>query len=198
MIRFINVKFVKSASKQSQFIFDDQPQVALVGRSNVGKSSLINMLTNQSKLAKTSSTPGRTRLVNYFDVNGEFYLVDLPGYGFASASKEIRDQWNTTLDEYFENTSNLKLVLVLLDARRVPSELDVMMIDYLVDRDIPYTIVLTKTDKLSRSEYNNTKQQIIKTIRHSESVMIKTSAVKKVGIPEITALIDKRINDILD
>ena len=130
-MRLINFKFVKSASKPSEFIVDELPQVAIVGRSNVGKSSLINMLANNKKMAKTSSTPGRTRLVNYFDIDGKVYLVDLPGYGFAQASKEIKKEWDRVLDDYFNNTHNLKLVLLLIDSRHLPSELDVMMLNYL-------------------------------------------------------------------
>lgn len=192
-MRLINFKFIKSASKPAEFLTDELPQIAIVGRSNVGKSSLINMLANNKNMAKTSSTPGRTRLVNYFEVNKEFYLVDLPGYGFAKASKEQKDSWDSVLDNYFNNTHNLKLVLALIDSRHLPTDLDVMMIDYLVDRNIPYQIVLTKTDKLSRNELNNNIRKISDYIRHSKDIMITTSSEKKLGREEIAIAIEQAI-----
>ena len=194
-MRLINFKFIKSASKPAEFLTDELPQIAIVGRSNVGKSSLINMLANNKNMAKTSSTPGRTRLVNYFEVNKEFYLVDLPGYGFAKASKEQKDSWDSVLDNYFNNTHNLKLVLALIDSRHLPTDLDVMMIDYLVDRNIPYQIVLTKTDKLSRNELNNNIRKISDYIRHSKDIMITTSSEKKLGREEIAIAIEQAIKE---
>ena len=195
-MRLINFKFVKSASKPAEFIVDELPQVAIVGRSNVGKSSLINMLANNKKMARTSGTPGRTRLVNYFDIDGKLYLVDLPGYGFAQASKTIKKEWDRVLDDYFNNTHNLKLVLVLIDSRHLPSELDVMMINYLVELNIPYQIVLTKADKLSRSQLNNSINDISNHIRHNKSMFIATSADKKMGGEQIADAIEKAITDI--
>lgn len=192
-MRLINFKFVKSASKPSEFIVDELPQVAIVGRSNVGKSSLINMLANNKKMAKTSSTPGRTRLVNYFDIDGKVYLVDLPGYGFAQASKSIKKEWDRVLDDYFNNTHNLKLVLLLIDSRHLPSELDVMMLNYLVELNIPYQIILTKTDKLSRNELNKNINDISNHIRHNKSMFIATSADKKIGCEQIAESISNAI-----
>jgi GTP-binding protein len=194
-MRLINFKFVKSASKPNEFIVDELPQVAIVGRSNVGKSSLINMLANNKKMAKTSSTPGRTRLVNYFDIDGKVYLVDLPGYGFAQASKSIKQEWDRVLDDYFNNTHNLKLVLLLIDSRHLPSELDVMMLNYLVELNIPYQIVLTKADKLSKSQLNKNITDISNHIRHNKSMFIATSADKKQGAEQIAMAIDKAISN---
>lgn len=190
-MRLINFKFIKSASKPSEFIFDELPQIAVVGRSNVGKSSLINMLANNKKLAKTSSTPGRTRLVNYFEIDKKMYLVDLPGYGFAKAGKQVKKEWDNVLDDYFNNTNNLKLVLVLLDSRHLPSELDQMMINYLVELQIPYKIVLTKTDKLSKSQLNNNIKDISNCIRHNQNMFVATSADKKIGADLIAEIFDK-------
>ena len=153
------------------------------------------MLANNKNMAKTSSTPGRTRLVNYFCVNNEFYLVDLPGYGFAKASKAEKESWDSVLDNYFNNTHNLKLVLVLLDSRHIPTQLDVMMIDYLVSREIPYQIVLTKADKLSNNEYFKNVRDISNAIRHSKDIMIKTSAEKKLGVQAIADAIENAIKD---
>jgi len=189
-IRFINVKFIKSASKKDEFIIDELPQVAIVGRSNVGKSSLINLLTNNSKMAKTSSMPGRTRLVNYFNVNNEMYLVDLPGYGFAKASKNLTSAWDSVMNDYFTDNEKLKLVLVLIDSRILPTELDIQMMDYLAEHEIPALIVMTKTDKLNRSEINLNKDKISKMLRYNKDLIIPTSTLKRVGVEEIASKID--------
>ena len=145
-VRFINVKFIKSASKKAEFIEDELPQIAIVGRSNVGKSSLINMLTCNSKMAKTSSTPGRTKLVNYFNVNNQFYLVDLPGYGFNKAGKGVASAWDSVMNDYFVDNKKLKLIMVLLDSRLMPTALDKQMIDYLATNELPSILVLTKAN----------------------------------------------------
>ena len=190
-MRFINAKFIKSASKKAEFIEDELSQIALVGRSNVGKSSLINMLTNNSKMAKTSSTPGRTRLVNYFNINNQFYLVDLPGYGFHKAGKNIADSWDTVMNDYFVENAQLKLVFVLLDSRLLPSELDKQMLDFLATHEISSVIILTKTDKLSRSDLNNSINKIAKEVRFNNNLIIPTSASKKLGVNEVGAILDE-------
>ncbi len=193
-MRFINTKFIKSASKREEFIIDELPQVAIVGRSNVGKSSLINMLTNNSKMAKTSSTPGRTRLVNYFCVNEKFYLVDLPGYGYHKASKSIADSWDMVMNDYFVDNDKLKVVLLLLDSRIMPTDLDRQMLDFLAEHEIPAVIILTKTDKLSRSEINNNLMKISNDIRYNRDLIIPTSASKKLGTEKIGEMLENYIN----
>ena len=192
-IRFINVKFMKSASKKEEFIDDDLPLIAVVGRSNVGKSSLINMVTNNKKMAKTSSQPGRTRLVNYFNVNNQFYLVDLPGYGFASASKNLVSSWDRVMNDFFDDNRNLRLVLLLLDSRHMPTDLDIEMLDYLAENEIPHVVILTKADKLSKSELNNNAIKIAQTIRHNKDVIIPTSAQKKLGTDKICEILNQYI-----
>ena len=192
-IRFINVKFVKSASKKEEFIDDDLPLIAVVGRSNVGKSSLINMVTNNKKMAKTSSQPGRTRLVNYFNVNNQFYLVDLPGYGFASASKNLVSSWDRVMNDFFVYNRNLRLVLLLLDSRHMPTDLDIEMLDYLAENEIPHVVILTKADKLSKSELNNNINKIAQAIRHNKDVIIPTSAQKKLGTDKICEILNQYI-----
>ena len=193
-MRFINAKFIKSASKKSEFIFDDLAQVAIVGRSNVGKSSLINTLTNNGKLAKTSSTPGRTRLVNYFNIDNKFYLVDLPGYGYHKASKGIANAWDNVMNDYFSDNPNLKLVLLLLDSRILATDLDKQMIDYLFEKQIPALIVLTKADKISRSELNLQIDKLSKELRYSKDRIVSTSALKKSGVEKIGIILDDYIN----
>ena len=147
-----NVKFEKSLSSFAQFSGDDLPEVAVVGRSNVGKSSFINMLANNNKLAKTSSEPGRTRLINLFNVNGEFRLVDLPGYGYAKATTEEQNKWAKMIEEYLSQSANLKACVLLVDIRHAPTQKDVQMLNYLVFYNIPVLIVATKLDKIKSSE----------------------------------------------
>ena len=192
-MRFINAKFIKSASKKEEFIQDNLPQIAIVGRSNVGKSSLINLLTNNSKMAKTSSTPGRTRLVNYFNINNQFYLVDLPGYGYHKASKSIANAWDAVMNDYFVDNENLKLVFVLLDSRIEPTDLDKQMLDYLAENEIPAVIIMTKTDKISRSEVFQNMSKISKEIRFNKDLIIATSALKKQGVERVEQLLDEFI-----
>ena len=144
-----NATFITSAAKKEQFITPEKPMIAVCGKSNVGKSSFINMLANRKKLAKTSSEPGRTRLVNYFDF-GEFILADLPGYGFARVSKGEKEKWAKTLDDFFKDKEKIAHVFMLVDSRHDPTADDVQMIEYLHYYTLPFTIVLTKSDKLSR------------------------------------------------
>lgn len=144
--------FVTSVANANKVLIDEKKQVAFVGRSNVGKSSLINMLVNNSKLCKTSQTPGRTRLINYFLINDAFYFVDLPGYGFAQASKKDVFGWQGLIEPYLKNNAMLKCVCVLVDVRHNPTEQDKQMINYLFYYQIPFIIVATKCDKLSKTK----------------------------------------------
>ena len=192
-MRFINAKFIKSAEKKSDFIVDEIPQVAVVGRSNVGKSSLINLLTNNKKMAKTSSTPGRTRLVNYFNIDNKCYIVDLPGYGYAKASKNMTSAWDSVMNDYFVDNAQLKLVFVLLDCRHSPTVLDIQMLEYLAEHEIPALIILTKIDKLSKSELNKNIENISKMLRYNKNMIIPTSAEKKIGVTAIEQLLDEYI-----
>jgi len=129
----------------------EKPEFAFIGRSNVGKSSLINMLTGKKKLAKTSSTPGKTQLINHFEINKEWYLVDLPGYGYAKASKKSRQSWEIFITEYLLHRETLLTTFVLIDARLPPQKIDLEFMNWCGGKGIPFTIVYTKTDKLSSS-----------------------------------------------
>ena len=144
-----NATFITSAARAEQFITPEKPMIAVCGKSNVGKSSFINMLANRKKLAKTSSEPGRTRLVNYFDF-GEFILADLPGYGFARVSKTEKEKWAKTLDAFFKNKDQIAHVFMLADSRHDPTADDVQMLQFLHYHTLPFTVVLTKADKLSK------------------------------------------------
>jgi len=144
--------FVKSATQPSNYPEGLLPEVAFAGRSNVGKSSLINVLVNRRALVRTSSTPGRTQLLNFFDVNGTFSLVDLPGYGFAQVPLAVKKNWGPMVRTYLEKRTTLKAVVVLFDVRRVPREEDLQLLDWLEEFGIPTIPVVTKIDKISRGE----------------------------------------------
>lgn len=130
---------------------DEKPEFAFIGRSNVGKSSLINMLTGKKKLAKTSSTPGKTQLINHFVINENWYLVDLPGYGYAKASKKSRNNWEQFISEYLLHRKNLLTTFVLIDARLEPQKIDLEFMNWCGGKSIPFSIIFTKSDKLSSS-----------------------------------------------
>jgi GTP-binding protein len=144
--------FVKSATQPGNYPEGVLPEVAFAGRSNVGKSSLINVLVNRRALVRTSSTPGRTQLLNFFEVNGSFSLVDLPGYGFAKVPLAVKKNWGPMVRTYLEQRANLRAVVVLFDIRRVPREEDLQLLDWLEEFSIPTIPVLTKVDKIGRGE----------------------------------------------
>lgn len=172
------------------------PQICVAGRSNCGKSTLLNSLMN-AKLCKTSSTPGRTRLINIFKVvtdAREFYFVDLPGYGYSKANRTESDEWNVRTDKYFRDGKNIAQVLCLMDIRRDPSDLDKVLINYLRDLQLPFTVVLTKSDKLSRAQIGNAVIKIAAALGLARDNLIVTSGNSGAGRD---ALLD-RINDILD
>lgn len=183
-------EFVKSAVYEKDYPMElNNMEFAFVGRSNVGKSSLINSITGRKKLAKTSKTPGRTQLINYFKVNNEFYIVDLPGYGFAKVPKEMKAEWGKTMERYVASARK-KLVFVLLDIRRIPSEEDMEMLVWLDHHDIPFKIIFTKMDKVS----NNEKFRCLKDIRkkvefHNDDVFFHSS-LNDTGKDEILNYID--------
>ncbi len=175
----MNVKqadFVKSAVYEKDYPEQlNNREFAFVGRSNVGKSSLINSITGRKKLAKTSKTPGRTQLINYFKINNEFFIVDLPGYGFAKVPKEMKAEWGKTMDRYIASPRK-KLVFVLLDIRRIPSQEDIEMLVYLDHHDIPFKIIFTKMDKVSNNEKFKVMKEIKKKIEfHNEDVFFHSS-----------------------
>ena len=170
-----NATFITSAAKKEQFITPDKPMIACCGKSNVGKSSFINMLANRKKLAKTSSEPGRTRLVNYFDF-GEFILADLPGYGFARVSKGEKEKWAKTLDSFFKDKEKIAHVFMLVDSRHDPTEDDVQMIEFLHFHTIPFTIVLTKADKLSKMKLKEHIKAIAADLYLAPANLIATSS----------------------
>jgi GTP-binding protein len=183
-IQIKNATFITSAATKAQFIKPTKPMIAVCGKSNVGKSSFINMLANRKKLAKTSSAPGRTRLVNYFDF-GEFILADLPGYGFAQVSKAEKAKWAKTLDAFFQDKENVAHVFMLADSRHDPTADDVQMIEYLHYNVLPFTVILTKADKLSKMKLKEHKKAIAADLYLGEKNLIATSAETGFGKDEI-------------
>lgn len=194
-LNYRKTNFVLSAAQARQFPNDALPEVAFVGRSNVGKSSLLNMLTEQKNLAKTSKTPGRTQLVNFFVTEGKARLVDLPGYGFADVPEKIQRQWNTLMYDYLVKREHLLGVLILLDIRRMPSEHDIAMINMVNENKIPFLIVLTKSDKLSRNEAFNQQHRIAKTLEVSPSRLLVTSTLSKQGVAAVRESLDALFDD---
>lgn len=190
-----SAKFITSVADYAKFPETDAPQITIVGRSNVGKSSIINMLAGQHNLARTSSTPGMTRLINLFDFNnGEFLLVDLPGYGFQAGSKEDSRKWGSLMEQYLQYHFGIKLALFLLDIRHKPSEQDVKMLKYLNFLRIPFTIIATKADKIPRS---GIKQQIAMLDSHigvGIDNFVVSSAVGKFGAEQILTKIEQALN----
>ena len=152
MINFLNATFIKSCPNRNEKPQAQKPEVLIVGRSNVGKSSLINALTQKKKLAFTSSKPGHTRLLNYYDIDNKFYLVDAPGYGYAKGGIDLDRLFAEMMSSYFDNNTDLKLVLILLDARRELSEDDLEIVEYVKENNIPFALVITKYDKVNQKE----------------------------------------------
>ena len=179
----MNIKqadFIISAVNKEQYPKDNKIEIAFVGRSNVGKSSLINTLTNRRKLVKVSGTPGKTRQINFFLINNEFYFVDLPGYGYAKVSKQEKEKWGKIINTYLSNRKQLKKILLLLDCRRKPSEDDLAMYNWIKYYNYDYIIVMTKIDKLKRSEIAKHEKLIRDTLNLSTSEkLIQFSSTKK-------------------
>ncbi|MCL2631042.1 MAG: ribosome biogenesis GTP-binding protein YihA/YsxC [Firmicutes bacterium] len=166
------------------------PEIAVAGKSNVGKSSFINFITNNSKLAKTSKDPGRTRLLNYFSINNDsFRFVDLPGYGYARVSNDQKEKWGGLIENYLKSSKNLKNVFLLIDIRREPSADDKMIINFLYAHNIQITLIATKADKFSRSAVIKRKAEIAKALAVGADNIILTSSLHKTGKEEVFARI---------
>ena len=188
----IKAQFITSAASKSQFIQPAKPIIAVCGKSNVGKSSFINMLANIKKLAKVSKEPGRTRLINYFDM-GDFVLADLPGYGYARVSQAEKSKWAKLLDDFFADKQNISHVFSLVDIRHAPSSDDIQMIGYLNYHIIPFTIIATKADKLSRAQAQRSVVNIAAALKCGTGNIIVTSSETRQGLAEVT----DKISDIL-
>ena len=193
-MKITNVEFVTSAVRRSQYPVDKRCEFLLVGRSNVGKSSFINTLVNRKNLARISAIPGKTQTLNFYLINEEFYLVDVPGYGFAKVSKGLKNKFGLIIEDYLKERDNLKMVFMLIDFRHKPTNDDVMMYDYLKYYNIPVTIIATKSDKVSCNSYDKNKKLIKDTLKLDENDnLILFSTVSKEGKQDIYSAIESCI-----
>ena len=192
MINFANASFIKSCPNRESKPQGQKPEVLIVGRSNVGKSSLINALCQKKRLAFTSSKPGHTRLLNYYDIDNRFFLVDAPGYGYAQGGVDLDRLFGERMESYFVDNHELTLVLILLDARREPTLEDLEIIDYCRNNNINYYLVITKTDKVNQKE----KAALDKRIKEKEiptSQVFYTSALKSHSLDLLKKGIEKNL-----
>ncbi|MBQ9960346.1 MAG: YihA family ribosome biogenesis GTP-binding protein [Firmicutes bacterium] len=184
------------AVKASQYPEDTMPEIAFAGRSNVGKSSLLNLLTNRKSLARVSGSPGKTRTINFYKVNKAFRIVDLPGYGYAKVSKGMTKDWGPMMEEYFQKRQGLKKVIQLVDIRHAPSAQDVQMYEYLRHYGFDGLVVATKADKVSRNEMQKNLAVIKKTLQLGpEDIIIPVSALKRSGHDKLLDEMEKLLEE---
>jgi GTP-binding protein len=191
------VTYIGSFERDHQCPKPNRPEYAFIGRSNVGKSSLINMLCQKKDLAHTSKSPGKTQLMNFFDVDNSWYLVDLPGYGYAKVSKKRRGAWEQMIERYLVTRENLQCAFVLIDSRHELQKIDLEFISWLGERSIPFVIVFTKIDKVKASERESNVEKITNKLLeswHNLPATFVTSAEKSTGRDEILAFIDELNN----
>ncbi|NFD30907.1 YihA family ribosome biogenesis GTP-binding protein [Clostridium botulinum] len=185
-IEIKKAEFVISAVKKTQYPEDGRPEVAFVGRSNVGKSTLINTLTNRRKLVKVSSTPGKTRLINFFVINDNMYFVDLPGYGYAKVSKKEKENWGYIMEQYLVERDQLKKIVLLVDSRHKPTSDDINMYNWIKHYNYEVLVVGTKLDKLKRNDINKNKKIIRDTLKmDKDDKILLISSLSKEGKEEV-------------
>lgn len=189
-MNFNKAEFNSAYGISNQLPLSDVPEIAFAGRSNVGKSSLLNKLFNRKNLARVSSVPGKTITINFYNVDGNRF-VDLPGYGYAKISKQERDRFGELMEGYFQSGRQIKLVVQLIDMRHPPSKDDYNMILFLQQMNIPFIVVLTKADKLKKKEYENRSKLIIDELNDPKYPVIPFSAVTGLGVDKIKEIIEK-------
>ena len=193
-MKIISTDFMISAVSKEQYPHGELPEIAFVGRSNVGKSSLINSMLNRKKLVKTSSTPGKTQMINFFDINHLFVCADLPGYGFAKVPKAVQKKWQSLVEQYLIHRENLRTVIFIVDIRRKPTDLDLHMQEWLEQYEIDYILVATKADKLSQAEQSKQLKLIRQAfLKDGKQEMIAYSSKNQRGRKELWKLLQKRI-----
>ena len=194
-MKITKAEFITSAAKQGQYPPLGPVEIAFAGRSNVGKSSLINLLTGRKKLAKVSQSPGKTRTINFFLINDSWRIVDLPGYGYAQVSKSESESWGKMMEDYLENRENLKIVVQLVDSRHEPSAQDKQMYEYLRYYGLSGLVVATKADKLSKTELNKNLAMIRKSLDLTEDEkLIPVSTLSKLGVDVLLGELGRIIN----
>ena len=194
-MKFDNAQFETSFGVAKQLMPSDMPEVAFSGRSNVGKSSLLNRLMNRKSLARVSSMPGKTVTINFFKLDG-CRLVDLPGYGYAKVSHDEKIRWSELMETYFSSGRDIRLVVQLIDMRHAPSQQDIDMIEYMVQCEIPFVLALTKADKLNKTERMNQLELICSiAAKYGEIPVVPFSATKGDGAEELRKLIEKYVDD---
>jgi len=189
-----SAEFVKSAVKPSQYPSADLPEIAFAGRSNVGKSSLINTLVNRKHLVKTSSTPGRTQLINFFNVNEKLSFVDLPGYGYARVPVSVRKEWGPMIEKYLSTRPSLRGIVLIMDIRRKPQNEEIDFIHWMEQNDLSQILVLTKADKLSKPKQNNQLKIISDALSVAPANLILFSAKTRKGREAVWREINQRAN----
>lgn len=192
-----NSSYAVSAVKESQYPQDGLDEIALAGRSNVGKSSLINTILNRKNLARTSSSPGKTQTLNFYLVNEDFYLVDVPGYGYAKVSKKQREEFGEMIQDYLETRAYLKGLILLIDGRHEPTTDDIAMYDYAQYLNLPILVVATKMDKIKKNAFNKTESNFKKVLDLSKSnvIFIPFSSETKLNVEEVKNWIQDRLDD---
>lgn len=185
-----NIKFKTSVFSTKQLFDTDLKQIVLVGKSNVGKSSFINSLANQKSLAKVGQRPGKTKSINFYNVNNEFYLVDLPGYGYSTMTKQEKENTSKLIEKYINNNSNIKHIFFLVDIRHTPTENDRQMYEWLLSKSIPFTIIATKADKIAKTKIDSYLLNITKALFSTEKI-IAFSSSNKLNLPLIEDIINQ-------
>ena len=195
MLKINRSELVAVAVKPVQYPAENMAEIAFAGRSNVGKSSLLNLLTGRKKLARVSGAPGKTRTINFYEIDGDFRIVDLPGYGYAKVSKSISEDWGPMMEKYLSERPNLLKVVQLVDIRHEPTKLDIQRYDYLRHYGLDGVVVATKADKVSRNEMVKNVSKIRKVLKLSaEDVVIPVSALKRTGQELLLEEIEKILN----
>lgn len=192
-MKIIQAEYITSAVDQKGLIDDGKSQFAFVGRSNVGKSSLINCLVGQKRLAKTSSTPGLTKMVNYFLINDQFYFVDLPGYGYAKTNHANKKTWASVIETYLIDNQNLRTIFVLLDLRHNPTQLDKEMINFLVFHSIPFKIIATKADKIAKSKIPQASTKLAKELALRQEMISAISSENGYGVKQLLEFVESNL-----
>lgn len=196
MLKIKKADIVATCVKPSQYPPADVPEIAFAGRSNVGKSSLLNLLTGRRNLARVSGAPGKTRTINFYNINDTFRIVDLPGYGYARVSKSVSSDWGPMMEKYLSGRETLRCVVQLVDSRHEPSAQDLQMYSYLQHYGLDGIVVATKADKLSKSQLSRNLAMLRKVLKLSEDdVIIPVSALKRTGQDKLLEAIEKRLEE---